>query len=198
MTGPELDLDLARNVALGIALAAACGLRIFLPLATASLASMLGWVHLTGDLGWMGSTAALTVFGVATVVEVVAYQVPWLDNILDHLGAPVAVGAGTLLAASLLPAGDPVLRWALAAIAGGGAAGIVHVSLALLRQVSSLATGGLANPLLAFAEACGALALSLVALLAPVLALAGVVLLVVAALRAARSRRRTRSASPPS
>ncbi len=189
MTGSPLDLDVARNIALGLALAAACGLRIFLPLTVASAAAMVGWLHLAGGLGWVGSPAALTVFGVATVVEVAAYHVPWLDNLLDHLGAPVAIAAGTLLAASQLPAGDPLLRWTVAAVAGGGAAGVVHGSLALLRHVSSLATGGLANPLLALAEAVGALVLSLVALLAPLLALLGVALLALAAIRAARHRR---------
>jgi hypothetical protein len=196
MHGPALDLELARNVALGVALAAACGLRIFLPLTVASAAALLGWVHLTGDLAWLGSGAALTAFGVATLVEVAAYHVPWLDNLLDHLGAPVAVLAGTLLAASLLPTGDPLLRWVVAATAGGGAAGSVHVSLALLRQLSSLATGGVANPLLALAEAVGALLVSLLALLAPLLTLAIVALLVAGAVRLARHRAR-RALTPP-
>jgi hypothetical protein len=189
--GPPLELELARNVALGIALAAGCGLRIFLPLTVLSAASTLGWVHLSGDLAWLGTVPALTVLGVATVVEVAAYHVPWLDNLLDHLGAPVAVGAGTIVTASLFPAADPVVRWVVAAIAGGGAAGTVHVSLALLRHVSSLTTGGLANPILAFAEAAGALVLSLIALAAPVLALTGVALLLAVALRIVRRRRRT-------
>jgi len=196
MSGPG-DLDVARNVALGVALAAACGLRIFLPLTVVSAASLLGWVRLAGDLSWIGSGAALTVFGVATLLELAAYHVPWLDNVLDHLGAPVAVGAGTLMAASLLPAGDPLLRWAVAAIAGGGAAGVVHLSLAALRHVSSLTTGGLANPLLAFAEAIGALVVSLAALLAPLVALAALLLIALGATRLARHRRSAPAASPP-
>ena len=196
MTGAELDLDFVRNLALGVALAAACGLRIFVPLLVLGTASAFGWVELSGGLAWIGSLPALTVFGVATLVEVAAYHVPWLDNILDYLGAPVAVGAGTLMAASLLPEGDAVLRWTVAAAAGGGAAGVVHLGTAVLRKMSSLATGGLANPLLAHAEAFGALLASVIALVAPVLALVVVVLLIAGAVRLFRRRAATRQELP--
>jgi hypothetical protein len=196
MTGAELDLDFVRNLALGVALAAACGLRIFVPLLVLGTASAFGWVELSGGLAWIGSLPALTVFGVATLVEVAAYHVPWLDNILDYLGAPVAVGAGTLMAASLLPEGDAVLRWTVAAAAGGGAAGVVHLGTAVLRKMSSLATGGLANPLLAHAEAFGALLASVIALAAPVLALVVVVLMIAGAVRLLRRRAATRQELP--
>ena len=190
MTGFDLDLVFLRNLALGVALAAACGLRIFLPLLVVGCASALGWVEMAGGLAWMGSAPALTVLGAATLVELAAYHVPWLDNALDWLGAPVAVGAGTLMAASLLPEGDAVLRWTLAAAAGGGAAGVVHLGTAVLRKMSSLGTGGLANPLLGFAEAFGAFAVSVIVLAVPVLAVVVVVLLVAGAARVLRRRRR--------
>ncbi len=188
MTGPEFDLVLLRNLALGVALAAACGLRIFVPLLVVGAASALGWVEVTGDLAWIGRAPALTVLGAATVVEVAAYHVPWLDNALDWLGAPVAVAAGTLMAAALLPEGDPLLRWSAAALAGGGAAGAVHAGTAMLRKASTLGTGGLANPLLAFAEAVGAFVVSLVAVALPLLAVALAALAVAAALRWLRRR----------
>jgi hypothetical protein len=188
VTGPEFDLVLLRNLALGVALAAACGLRIFVPLLVVGAASALGWVEVTGDLAWIGRAPALTVLGAATVVEVAAYHVPWLDNALDWLGAPVAVAAGTLMAAALLPEGDPLLRWSAAALAGGGAAGAVHAGTAMLRKASTLGTGGLANPLLAFAEAVGAFVVSLVAVALPLLAVALAALAVAAALRWLRRR----------
>ena len=196
MSGAELDLTFLRNLALGVALAAACGLRIFVPLLVLGTASALGWVEVSGGLAWIGSAPALTVFGVATVIEVAAYHVPWLDNALDYLGAPVAVGAGTLMAASLLPEGDALVRWTVAAAAGGGAAGVVHLATAVLRKMSSLGTGGLANPLLALAEAFGALVASIVALVAPVLALVVLVLLVAGAARLMRRRAAARRRLP--
>ncbi len=190
---PDLvAFDVIRSVALGFALAAAVGLRIFVPLLVVSAAAYTGHIELSGGLAWLGSPAALIVLAVATLLEIVAYKVPWLDNLLDAAGAPVAVLAGTLMMASALEGADPLLRWTMAAIAGGGTAGAVHGSLAVLRKLSSLTTGGLANPLISAAEGIGSLALSVVALLVPIAALVAAALtvaLVVALVRRVRSRR---------
>jgi hypothetical protein len=190
---PDLAaFDVVRAVALGFALAAAVGLRIFVPLLVVSAAAYTGHIELSGGLAWLGSPAALIVLAVATLLEIVAYKVPWLDNLLDVAGAPVAVLAGTLMMASALEGADPLLRWTMAAVAGGGTAGTVHGSLAVLRKLSSLTTGGLANPLISMAEGVGSLALSMVALLVPIAALVAAVLtvaLVVALIRRRRARR---------
>ncbi len=190
---PDLAaFDIVRAVALGFALAAAVGLRIFVPLLVVSAAAYTGHVELSGSLAWLGSPAALIVLGVATLLEIVAYKVPWLDNLLDVAGAPVAVLAGTLMMASALEGADPLLRWTMAAVAGGGTAGTVHGSLAVLRKLSSLTTGGLANPLISMAEGVGSLALSVVALLLPIAALVAAALtlaLVVAMIRRRRAHR---------
>lgn len=164
---PELLLP----VALGIALAAAAGLRIFVPLLVLSIAAVTGRVELAGGLAWIGTVPALIVFAVATVAEVATYYVPWVDNALDWLGAPLAITAGALLAASTLGDADPMLRWVLAAVAGGGTAGTVHVVFAVIRKLSSLSTAGLANPILSTAESGGSLAVSLLALALPLLSL---------------------------
>ena len=182
-------LDLLLPAALGIGLAAACGLRIFVPLLALSVAAMSGWVELTPGMAWMGSVPALVVFAVATLLEIAAYYVPWVDNALDWLGAPVAVLAGTLVTASVLPDASPLVRWSLAAIAGGGAAGVVHGGLALVRKLSSFTTGGLANHVVATGEAGGSVALSAVAIAAPLLALICVVVGVALVVSAVRSRR---------
>jgi len=196
---PDLAaFDVIRAVALGFALAAAVGLRIFVPLLVVSAAAFAGHLELSGSLAWLGSPAALIVFAVATLLEIVAYKIPWLDNLLDAAGAPVAVLAGTLMMASALDGADPLLRWTMAAVAGGGTAGAVHGSLAVLRKLSSLTTGGLANPLISMAEGVGSLTLSVVALLVPiaaVLAAALAVALVVALIR--RGRRRRPGRLPP-
>ena len=190
---PDLAaFDIVRAVALGFALAAAVGLRIFVPLLVVSAAAYTGHVELSGSLAWLGSPAALIVLAVATLLEIVAYKVPWLDNLLDVAGAPVAVLAGTLMMASALEGADPLLRWTMAAVAGGGTAGTVHGSLAVLRKLSSLTTGGLANPLISMAEGVGSLALSVVALLLPIAALVAAALtlaLVVAMIRRRRAHR---------
>jgi len=187
--------DVLLSVALGVGLAAACGFRIFVPLLVLSAASLTGRVELTHGMAWLGTTPALVVLAVATLAEIAAYYVPWVDNVLDWLGAPVAILAGTLVSASVLTELDPVVRWTLAAIAGGGAAGVVHGSMALLRKLSSLATGGLGNHVVATGEAGGSLALSALAVLAPLAALAGLLLVALLLARAVRRRRALRAAA---
>ena len=180
--------DLLWHAMMGIALAAAAGFRIFVPMLVLSIAAVTGEVELAGSLAWIGTVPALVVFAVATVVEIAAYYVPWVDNALDWLGAPLAVTAGTLLAASTLGDADPLLRWVLAVV-GGGVAGTIHGGLAVVRKLSSLATGGLGNPVLATGEAGGSLAVSLLALALPLVALLLLAVALAFLLRRARRRR---------
>ncbi len=161
------------TIFLGLGLSAACGFRIFVPLLVMSIAARSGHLELAEDLQWIGSEVALMVFAVATFFEVSAYYVPWVDNLLDVVATPVAVVAGILvMSAAIGDIGEvsPVLRWTLAAILGGGAAGITQGTTDVLRLASSATTGGLGNPLLATGENITSLVLAVVAVLAPWLA----------------------------
>jgi hypothetical protein len=171
------------SIALGVGLAAACGFRIFVPLLLMSLASRAGMLEPAGGFEWIGSLPALVAFAVATLLEIGAYYVPWLDNALDTLATPAAVVAGVVVTASAVGGMEPLLKWTLAVIAGGGAAGLVQAATSATRGLSSLATGGLGNFLVASGEAVGAVAMSALAILLPLLALT---LVAVAALLAAR------------
>jgi hypothetical protein len=166
-----MTMETAISLLVGIGLSAACGFRVFVPLLAVSLASHSGHLTLSDGFAWMGSHTALIAFGVATVLEVAAYYLPWVDNLLDALAGPAAVIAGTLVTASLVTDMSPFLKWTLAAIAGGGMAGLVHGTTSLARGASTLSTGGLANPLLATAELGGAVITSLMAILVPALVL---------------------------
>jgi hypothetical protein len=65
-----------------------------------------------------------------------------------------------------------MVKWTTAIIAGGGAAGLTQSATALLRLNSTAFTGGLGNPIIATAEFGGALLVAVLALIAPLLALA--------------------------
>ena len=78
------------SVCLGLGLAAACGLRVFLPLFLGGLAARLEVLDLHENFEWMGSTTALVVFGLATVLEILSYHIPVLDNALDVAATSVA------------------------------------------------------------------------------------------------------------
>ncbi|MBX9927936.1 MAG: DUF4126 domain-containing protein [Gemmatimonadaceae bacterium] len=172
---------------IGVGLAAACGLRVFLPLFVAAAAAHAGVLPLTSGFGWLATVPALIVLGVATVTEVAAYYVPWLDHALDVLAAPVATIAGVLVSASVMVEFPPPVRWALAIIAGGGAAGLLQGATTVLRAKSGLLTGGLANPVVATFELVGALALALLAVFLPLAAVAGALLMGIVAWRRRRA-----------
>jgi hypothetical protein len=169
-------VDLLIGVSVGLALSAAAGFRVFVPLLVTGLAARLGHLELTADMAWLGSDGALVALATATVVEVAAYYVPWLDNALDTVATPAAIVAGVVAWAAVTPELAPLLRWTLAVIAGGGAAGLVQAGTALLRLQSTSVTAGLGNPVVATGELMGSLALSVLGLLVPLLAVVLVVL----------------------
>ena len=193
-------MDALIGVFAGLALSAAVGFRVFVPLLFTGVAARLGYLQLTSDMTWLAADAALVALATATILEVTAYYVPWLDNLLDAIAAPAAVGAGVITWAAVTPELSPLLRWTLAIVAGGGAAGLVQSGTTLLRLHSSALTAGLGNPVVATGELTGALALSVLAVLAPVLAAALVVLVLVGlgcVYRRATSRRNAAPYSKP-
>src|SRR5262245_37849782 len=101
------------SVAIGIGLSAACGFRVFVPLLVLSIASLSGHLPLAPGFEWVGTTPALIGLSVATVLEILAYYIPWLDHALDTIASPAAVLAGTLATASLVTNMDPFWKWAL-------------------------------------------------------------------------------------
>lgn len=160
------------SVLLGIGLSAACGFRIFVPFLLVAIAARTGHVMLGPAFAWMAATPALIAFGVATVAEIGAYYTPWLDNMLDILASPAAVVAGMVMTASVVTGLDPMFKWTLALIAGGGIAGTMQALTVGTRKVSLLTTGGLGNPIVSTVELAGSVALTLLAIVLPLLAFA--------------------------
>ncbi len=158
------------SACLGVGLAACCGFRVFVPLFIAALGHKLGIIGSLTAFEWLDSWAALITLGVATVVELGAYYIPWLDNALDALAAPAAVIAGTILTTSFLKVDSPVLNWGLGLMLGGGSAGLIQAGTSLLRLGSTATTGGLANPVIATTENVASVGLSVLAVLLPLFA----------------------------
>ena len=169
-------LDLALAVAMGVGLAAAAGFRVFLPMLVLSIGAYSGHLTLTSGLAWLGTPAALVMLSVAAAVEVLAYYVPGVDNVLDVIAGPAALIAGTVVSAAVMTDLPPMVRWTTAVIAGGGAAGVIQGLTSLLRAKSTLMTAGFGNHAIATGELAGALIVSLLALVAPLAAVAVTVL----------------------
>jgi hypothetical protein len=168
--------DYGLSIVLGIALAAATGFRIFLPMLIMSVAAYTGHLSLAGNFAWLGTPAAVIMLSVAAVAEIVAYYIPVVDNLLDALATPAAFVAGAVVSAAVMTDVPPMVKWTAAVIAGGGIAGLTQGLTGMLRAHSTVLTGGLGNSVIATAELGGALLITLLALAAPVAAIALVIL----------------------
>lgn len=171
-------METAFSIALGIGLSAAAGFRVFVPLLALSIAALSGYLELTPGFAWIGTVPALITFATATILEIIAYYVPWLDNALDTIATPAAVLAGVVASASLISELPPLVKWIVAIIGGGGMAGVIQGATSLVRLKSTALTAGLGNPVVATAELGGSVFTSLLALFLPFLALVLVLLLV--------------------
>ncbi len=192
-----MDVWIAYTLAvlLGVSLAAACGMRVFAPLAVLSVASFAGWMTPPDSFSWVGSVGLC----VAVLLEAGAYMIPWLDHALDTAGVPLAAGAGTVVAALQIASVsgmtgsapvDPGLLWTLSAVAGGGVAIGTHATTAMLRGGSTGVSGGLLNPVFAIAETALSVVISVLSIVIPVLAVVaalGVVALLVTGVLVMRS-----------
>ena len=194
---PALTPESVLGIAAGLALAAAAGFRVFVPLLVLSIAARSGWLALGPGFEWVATTQALLVFSTATLLEIAAYYVPFFDNLLDTITAPAAVMAGILASASVMVDLPPWLHYSVAIIGAGSTAGLVAASTSLLRLKSSTLTAGLGNSLLATFELFGAVGVALIAVLVPLLALLMVVALLVYASRRLTRRSRFVNAHAP-
>ena len=163
-------METITSILLGIGLSAATGFRIFVPFLVASIAALTGYLPLSPSFEWIGTYPALIAFGAATLLEIAAYYIPWFDNLLDTIATPAAFIAGAILMVAVVSGLPPLVKWALAIIAGSGAAGIVQSGTSVARFASTTTTGGIANPILSTAEAGTSFGLSVIAIFIPVIA----------------------------
>ena len=175
-------MEIILALCLGVTLSAASGFRLFLPPLALSLTALYGDLELSSGFQWVGTYPTAIALGIATVVEIVAYYVPVVDNLLDAIEIPTAVAIGTLLTAANFGDVNPLVQWSVAAIAGGGSAGLIEIFTAMTRIGSTGMTGGTGNFLVATTEALSSGVLSILALTLPLLAIALVIGLLILAI----------------
>ena len=165
----------------GMGLAAASGFRVLLPPFLMAVWVRLGFmdVNIEGtEFEALSSDLSILLLGVASVSEILAYKIPWMDNLLDSIATPMSGLAGISVVAVSLEGTDPSVQWALAVIAGGGTSLSIQSATVAGRGLSSMFTLGLANPLFSTIEDIAALFLILIALLAPLIALFASIILI--------------------
>ncbi|WP_299525194.1 DUF4126 domain-containing protein [uncultured Lutibacter sp.] len=159
------------SILVGIGLAASVGFRIFVPLFALSLASYFNVIPLNESWQWIGSSSAIVILGVATLVEIFAYFIPFLDNLLDTIAIPLAAFAGTAVMVATVSDLDPTFTWALAIIAGGGTAAAIKGSTSTTRLASTSTTAGIANPIISTVETGTSIVMAVLAIFIPIIAI---------------------------
>ena len=186
--------DALPTLALAVALAACAGLRAWLPLLLAGALSRAGWLQLGESFRFLGSNKALTIFAIATAIELIGDKIPAVDHALDLLGTPLRPAAGALLAASVLGlVTDPLTSVVLGTALGAPAALVPYAAKSVLRAASTTLTAGLANPVLSVMEDAATLMLFAIAVLVPLVVIA---MLAVMLYLVARRFRHSRTAVP--
>ncbi len=172
-----MNFETILSICLGIGLASASGFRVFLPIFALSLASYFGVIPLNESWSWIGGLPALISFGAAMIFEIVAYYIPFVDNLLDTIAIPLATVAGFVVMASTLVDVNPTITTILAIIAGGGTALATQSLTTTTRLASTVKTGGVGNPVLSTAETGTAITLSSFAIFLPIVAVILVVII---------------------
>ncbi|MGC1633263.1 MAG: DUF4126 domain-containing protein [Gelidibacter sp.] len=158
------------SICLGIGLAASVGFRVFLPLFALSLASYFNVWELNASWLWIGSITAVITFGVATLIEILGYYIPIVDNLLDTIAIPLATLAGTAIMVSTMVDLSPMITWTLAIIAGGGTAATIKSVAGASRITSTVSTAGFGNPLVSTIETGASMIISVFAIFLPIVA----------------------------
>ncbi len=174
-----MNAELITAVAIGIGLAASTGFRVFVPMLVAAIAAKAGLLPLNESFQWLSSWTSIAILGTAMVVEIMAYYIPVVDNLLDTIATPLAVVAGTLLLTSVLPIDNGIMKWITGAALGGGSAAVVQGATALTRLTSTKLTAGFGNPVVATVENVAATGTSILSLIIPFFIVAGFLLLII-------------------
>jgi hypothetical protein len=181
--------ELVPSLALGIGLAACAGLRAWLPLLLTGLLARFDYLTLGPSFQFLTGNRALTLFAVATLIELIGDKVPAVDHALDAIGTVLRPAAGALLAASVFwQVNDPLTAVALGLVVGAPSALVPHAAKSALRAVATTFTGGLANPVLSLLEDLIAIGLFALTVLLPLLVAALVALTALLVLRFFKKR----------
>ena len=162
-------MEIISSLILGIGLSACCGFRVFVPMLVTNIAALMGHYHFGTGFEWMGTLTAFYIFASATLLEIIAYYIPWVDNLLDYVATPASIIAGTILTTAFI-SGDlsPTLKWVLGFLVGGGSAGIVQLGTNITRLTSTATTAGFANPILATIENLFSIIFSILSVFLPI------------------------------
>lgn len=197
----------------GTGLAAAAGLNAYIPMLVLGLSSRLfDVISLPAGWAWLENEWVLGILAVLLVLEIVADKIPAVDTINDWIQTVVRPAAGGIVFGSGTTAETAVVtdpaeffssnQW-VPIVIGIVLALTVHAGKMAARPIANAATAGVAAPVLSTVEDLSSLVLSALAIVIPVLVIAGLASLVVGLVLLRRrmrrrvARRTAADAAPP-
>lgn len=152
----------------GLGLSIPAGLNAYIPLLVVAVAQHFEWLQLKQPFGVLGEWWMIAIIAVLLVIEMVADKVPAVDSVNDVIQGFVRPAAGGVVAVAAAGSATEISPWLLV-LAGVLLAGGVHAVKATARPAVNVTTAGVGTPAVSAAEDAGALLLSVMALVAPVL-----------------------------
>jgi uncharacterized membrane protein len=152
----------------GLGLSIPAGLNAYIPLLVIAVAQRFEWLQLKEPFNALGEWWMIAIIAVLLVVEMIADKVPAVDSVNDAIQGFVRPAAGGVVAVAAAGSAVDISPWLLV-LAGVLLAGGVHAVKATTRPAVNLTTAGVGTPAVSAAEDVGALVLSVMALIAPVL-----------------------------
>ena len=191
----------------GTGLAAAAGLNAYIPLLLMGLVARFDWIQLPTGWTWIENEWILVIFGVLFLIEIVADKIPAVDSINDWIQTVIRPASGGIvfsggIGTSTVAVDDPNTffssgAWIPVAI-GIVLALLMSLAKTAIRPVANVVTGGLAAPALSTAEDGASIALSIFAIVAPILVIITLIIMAIGAtalIRRLRRKRRARDVS---
>ena len=182
-------MDLLFNIFSGFGLSSAAGLNAYIPLLAVGLLGRFDYLTLQNPYAVLESTPALAILLALALIDFVADKIPAVDHVTHIVGALVNPIAGAIVFASqsnIISEVHPALALAAGFVMAGG----FHATRAANPPVATVTTAGLGNPVLSLGEDIMSLALSLLAIFAPLIGAILFVILVFVLFRAVRGVRR--------
>lgn len=189
----------------GTGLAAAAGLNAYIPLLLMGVVARFDWIQLPVGWTWLENEWILVIFGVLFVIEIIADKVPAVDSINDWIQTVIRPASGGIvfsggIGTSTVAVDDPTTFFSSGAwipvVIGIVLALLMSLAKTAIRPVANVLTGGLAAPALSTAEDGASIALSIFAIVAPILVIVMLIVMAigtVALIRRLQRKRRERT-----
>ena len=140
------------NTLTGMLLAAAAGLNAFLPILGLALADRFtSKVDLPQPYNIISSVAGIAILLALVTVDLIADKIPRIDHLNDLINSPIRPAAGMFLMMAAV-SGKNEIHEVVAMFIGLLLAGAVHVYKSISRTRITLASNGLANPMVSLIE----------------------------------------------